>query len=80
MTCATLTIHTRYASGTNHARCNGHTATCTASAESAARAVAHKAAAAMKTLGIISRPANEFPLTEVGPGIYQTEAGPEAHK
>ena len=80
MTCATLTIYVRYASGTYRARCNGHTATCTAGEEHAARVVAAKAAKSMKSLGIISRPAKEFPLTKVMYGCYQTEAGLEIPK
>ena len=80
MTSATLTIYVRDAGGTYRARCNGHTATCTAGEELAAKAVAAKAAKSMHALHIISRPYLMFTLTEVGPGIFQTEAGPETER
>lgn len=76
MDTATITIFTREASGVYHARCNGLKATCTASAELAARAVAEKCAQQHAGLGIIAPPKHSLQVKPLGAGMYYCNLGP----
>lgn len=76
MDIATVTIFTREASGTYHARCNGLKATCTAGAEQAALAVAEKSAQQHADLGIISPVKRSLQVKPLGAGMYYCDLGP----
>jgi len=73
---ATITIFTREASGTYHAKCNGLKATCTAGAEQAALAVAKKAELTHIALGIISDTQRQLQVKPLGAGMYYCNLGP----
>ncbi len=76
MDAATVTIFTREASGTYHARCNGLKATCTAGAEQAALAVAAKCAQLHADLGIIAPVKHSLQVRPLGAGMFYCELGP----